>query len=408
MRVLFIPAAVSSHHYPMVSLAWGFRSAGHEVYVAGQPPVVDSVVSTGLTAVPVGAAYDLLGGITAAADQVRAETGEGPAPTGDLSAMSPAARHRYAELRTAPHVRAAAAMAADLTGLARHWAPDLVVSDPITMVAPLVASVAGAPLVHHLWGPQPASLPKFPGYGAPLERWPLELLRLYREHGVTPRERRGIATVDPGPASLQPASVPDRIAARYMCYNGPGALPDWLLAPPSRPRVVISWLTANTLTDTAAEHPVAALARAVGRLDVEVVVTVRAADRAALDIAQDRVRVVQDLPLNALMPGCAVAVNHGGTGTALTAACHGVPQVIAPYNPGLSLNAEALGASGAAIALPAASFDPQAVADAVATVLADEVYAKAADTLRAENQAQPTPIDVVRTIEDMTLAGATA
>ena len=35
MRVLFIPAAVASHAYPMVPLAWAFRSAGHDVHFIG-------------------------------------------------------------------------------------------------------------------------------------------------------------------------------------------------------------------------------------------------------------------------------------------------------------------------------------------------------------------------------------
>ncbi|MFG2533160.1 nucleotide disphospho-sugar-binding domain-containing protein [Streptomyces sp. NPDC048516] len=386
----------------MVPLAWAFRSAGHEVRVAGQPPVVDAIVASGLTAVPVGASYDLMAGITEAGDIVRREMSQGPSASGDTSSMSPEAFRRYAEMRTVPHVRTALAMADELVDHARYWRPDLVVSDPITMVAPLVAEVAGAPLVHHLWGYQPPSLAQFPGYGLDPDRWPADLRACYERFGAEPRAHHGIATVDPGPATLQPAGVPKRLPARYMSFNGSGAVPEWLRSPGERPRICLSWLTANTVSaDSGVVHPVTTLIDALAGLDVETVVAVRGRDRENLGRLPGNARVVEDMPLNIILPTCAVAVNHGGTGTILTAACSGVPQVVVPYNPGLAAHAECLAETGAGLVLPADPINPGEVADAVASMLGAGAFRKAAGALREENLALPVPTQVMRAIEEL-------
>ncbi|RVX38768.1 L-desosaminyltransferase [Nonomuraea polychroma] len=404
MRVLFIPAAVPSHFYPMAPLAWAFQSAGHEVYVAGQPPVVDSIVAAGLQAVPVGGAYDLMANITAAGEIVRRETGEGPSASGDVSSMSPEAFRRYAELRILPHVRTAAAMLDELAPFARAWRPDLVVSDPITLVAPLIAAAAGAPLVHHLWGPLPerGTLTEFPGYSADPGKWPAELRDLYDLCGVEPAAYPAVASIEPGPPSLQAAAIPKRLPARYVPFNGSGALPAWLRESADRPRVCVSWLTSNT-TPGAGEsaHPLATLVSALAAEDVETLVAVRAWNQTGLEELPGGVRVVVDLPLNIVLPTCAVSVNHGGVGTTMTALHHGVPQVVVPYNPGAVYEVQCLIDAGAAVAVDADPIDAGEVASAAVALAGDCAQRKAAAVLREENLAQPAPAQVVGNLEEL-------
>jgi UDP:flavonoid glycosyltransferase YjiC (YdhE family) len=161
-------------------------------------------------------------------------------------------------------------------------------------------------------------------------------------------------------------------------------------------------MTARTeQSDAAKEHPVATLAAALAGLDVEVVVTVRAADRAELGPVPDGVRLVEELPLQLLFPTCAVAVNHGGAGTVLTAVYYGVPQVVVPRNQALVINAERIAASGAGASFPAHEIDPEAIVAAVASMLSDDTWRKAAQAVREENLAQPTPAEVRRTIEEL-------
>ncbi len=48
MRVLFTTFALPGHFFPLVPLAWGFRSAGHEVLVATSDEFVSTAVRSGL------------------------------------------------------------------------------------------------------------------------------------------------------------------------------------------------------------------------------------------------------------------------------------------------------------------------------------------------------------------------
>ncbi|MEV0431316.1 nucleotide disphospho-sugar-binding domain-containing protein [Micromonospora sp. NPDC050495] len=395
MRVLFLPMAWPSHYYPMVPLAWAFRGAGHDVRVAAQPTAVESVTASGLPAVPVGGSYDLMAGLAQVNEAVRRQGGQLPSSFQALRELPPAELRRFIELRTAPHVHAAEAMADDLAALIRVWRPDLVVADPMVMVAPLVAELAGARLVRHLWGPQVPSLLGSPGAGAPVDQWPEDLRKLFDRFGAEVREEYSSGTVDPTPASLQSQTVPHRLACRYVPYNGPGEVPDWLLYPAERPRVGMSWTTSNRVQLGADSSPVRDTVRALSALDAEIVLTVRAADRPGLGELPERVRVVAEVPLQLLMPSCVVAVHHGGAGSMLTAACFGVPQVIVPQAPDQMLNAERLAAAGAGVTLPAEAAGPEAVLAAVEGMLTEDRWAAGAARLADEIAGQPAPARVV-------------
>lgn len=395
MRVLFVPMAWASHYYPMVPLAWAFRAAGHEVRVAGQPPVLGPVLGSGLAAVPVGGDHDLMAAVAALNERVQQARGRMPSSVEGMRALPPHVLRDFRNLQYSPHVDAAVAMADELVAFARVWKPDLVVTDPVTLVGPLVAAAAGCPLVHHLWGPYMPGLDHFPGLGGDPADWPAELRDLFARHGVTPRPRHAVATVDPCPTSLQTAGLPDRIPMRYVPYNGPGVVPDQLVGPSSRPRVGVSWSMSNTVAFGADGFQVPEIIAALRSLDVEIVVTVKKTDRAALGDLGDHVRVLAETPLHLILPTCAVAVHHAGAGTMLTAAACGVPQVMVTPVPDQSFNAEVLAASGAGIALKA---DVTAVADiasAVSLTLADDGWVAAAARLRDEIHAARSPADVV-------------
>ncbi len=54
MRVLFVTLAASPHFFVQAPLAWALRAAGHEVRVASQPDLMDTITAAGLPATPVG------------------------------------------------------------------------------------------------------------------------------------------------------------------------------------------------------------------------------------------------------------------------------------------------------------------------------------------------------------------
>jgi len=396
MRVLFIPLAAASHYYPMVPLAWAFRAAGHEVRIAGQPAVTEPILRSGHLPVPVGGSFDLLTNLSKAEDNFRAETGRRLADFKEFSEMPREALQRYVETRRGAHIRTAEAMAEDLVEFVESWRPDLVVTDLVTLVGPLVAEVAGAPLVLHSWGPQLPTT-KLPGYDSEL---PPELRALYERFGAEARTRPAVCVVDPCPPSLQSMEVPDQLVTRYVPYNGTGATPDWLRRAPERPRVCLSWGITHVGMSGMGEHPVRSIVDALRPHDVEIVITVRSADRAALGELPDSVRIAEELPLQIVLPTCSVALNHGGAGTILTAAAYGVPQVLLPQEQSDTFNSERVAATGAGVSFQAHEADAETCAAAVAAMLSDDTWSKAAQALRDENAAQPTAADVVGRIEE--------
>jgi UDP:flavonoid glycosyltransferase YjiC (YdhE family) len=405
MRVLFIPLAAASHYYPMVPLAWAFRAAGHEVRVAAQPPVVGSVERSGHVAVSVGGSYDLLANLAATEQTFHLETGRRLADFRDFAEMPAEPLTTYIESRRATHLRAAEVIAEELVPFARFWRPDLVVTDLVTLAGPLVAETAGVPLVHHSWGPQFPAVRMLPGFGAQVDSWSTDLRALFDRFGVQAREIYSICVVDPCPPSLQAMVVPNQIAARFVPYNGPGVVPKWLRRPAEKPRVCVSWGVTDVGMHGMDKHPLSATIDALTTLDVEVVVTVKAADRAILGQPAAGVRVAEGLPLQTVVASCAVAVNHGGAGTLLTAAAYGVPQVLLPQEQSDIFNSERLAAVGAGMLLRADEVNPDAIAAAVGSALSEDSWQKAARALQEENDAQPTPAETVRTVDRLVAAG---
>jgi UDP:flavonoid glycosyltransferase YjiC (YdhE family) len=397
MRVLFTPMAWSTHYYPMMGLIWACRAAGHDVRVAGQPDLMEAVARTGGIGVPVGGAYDFMTGV----DEARraAATAQATAPPADPM------RHRL-EMIMAKHVRIAEDMLPDLISFVERWRPDVVVTDPLVYAAPPAAAAAGAPLVRHLWGVDNARQIGLPGNGQvedgpdPLAAWTDDLVDLYARYGVKPQADVAVRTFDICPGSLQVDGVPNRVPIRFVPYNGTGTVPSWLLEPTARPRVCVTWGSAATAVLGGDGFLVPQIVEALTGLDVEVVVTLREADRIRLGEVPDGVRVVDAMPLDILLPTCAAIIHTSGAGTTLTAALHGVPQLTIPQLAGgQDLTSTQLARSGAALELTPDQADIDAVRTAVATLLADAGPRDAAQRLREEMLAVPAPTEAVHVLE---------
>jgi UDP:flavonoid glycosyltransferase YjiC (YdhE family) len=399
MRVLFVPLATPAHYYPMVPIAWAFRTAGHDVRVAGQPPITHSIINSGMPAVEVGGEYDLVSNLRKSEETFFADTGQRLGDFSDLSSVPGDALRRYAQMRREAHVKTAEAMASDLIPFVRAWQPDLVIGDLITMVAPLAAEVAHATFVLHSWGPQMPSknVPKA-GLAAAND----DLLELYDRYGAKFRAFAKPHIVDPCPPTLQSWDEDLRIICRYVPYNGSGVEPSWLRESIGLPRVCVSWSLSQDGTFASQGDHLPKLIAALEELDVETVVTVRSVEDVDLKPATDRVRIAESIPLQMLLPTCSVAVHHGGAGTMLTAAAHGIPQVIVPPGAAQVINANRAQATGIGISIAANTFDPSDVSAAVSSMLpAESTWRKAAVSVQQENDAQDPPDVVVRRLEQL-------
>lgn len=132
---------------------------------------------------------------------------------------------------------------------------------------------------------------------------------------------------------------------------------------------------------------------------VRVLVTAGNVDASHLTIPANA-RLAPFIPHAELLPHAAALVTHAGHGTVAAALARGVPLVCLPNTtsdqPGLAAQVVSL---GAAIALDGDHAPPDAIADAVMTVLTDPAYAAAARRLAATIAAADTPERAVGWLE---------
>jgi UDP:flavonoid glycosyltransferase YjiC (YdhE family) len=380
MRILFMPFSAPSHYLPMVPLIWAFRAAGHQVCVVGQPMIESTVVSSGIPLVTITETYDVLAEGRRIRELPRKPDGD---PMAGFRAM------------TEVHTEFARTVVADTVSFCRDWRPDLVVGDPLMLAAPIVAAHARAPLVKHLWGADTMRVFGCPGAGRPIDDWPDSLRDLYAEYGADPQPETGVASIDPCPPSLRICETPSRVPVRYIPYNGTNVIPPGLMNPPKKGRVLVTKGTMPVRQEGIGSFPIAGVVNDLEDFDLEVVLAVTSRDRESTRDLPATVRVVEQVPIDTILPTCDAVVHHGGSGTLLTAAHHGVPQVAITATPDEMAACAPMAAIGAGIQVPVSSATPDRIKSAISEVLTNEEIRSAADGLRSEIAALPVPSEVV-------------
>ncbi|MBQ0825036.1 nucleotide disphospho-sugar-binding domain-containing protein [Streptomyces tagetis] len=397
MRVLFTASGWPTHYMAMVPLAWALRTAGHDVRIAAQPSMHPAIVRSGMPAVAVGPDVDFAAVRRRTLPHERRETDR----PGTAEELREAAERDDGGLFRAWNEATTAALD-DTVAFARAFRPDLVVGDTMAPAALVAAHVLGAVGVRHLWGPDILGSPGgekildvLPGYWEQFER-----------HGVRPSSGDPAhRTVSPCPPSLRLPAAPGLLPLRWVPYNGTGEVPGRLWGEPRRPRVCVTWGTSTTQVTGPGGPAVPDVLDALRGLDVEVVVAVTAAERAAIGTPPAGMRVLQDTPLHLALPGASLLVHQGGFMTALTAAYHGVPQLVVPQLPNQVSDAEVLERSGVARRVPAEEVTAGRLREAVEAVLSRPSYTDAAARVREEIVAQPSPREVARSLRDLVDAG---
>ncbi|MFJ7242606.1 nucleotide disphospho-sugar-binding domain-containing protein [Streptomyces olivaceus] len=415
MRILFTPvAATTTPLFHMVPLAWAFRAAGHDVRVAAQPELSRAIVEVGLPAVEVGHGYEIMDGVLRSRGGQRVI--EAPADQWTDSGLAGTAEEppadyddKHADLRDAamaPLVEAAGRMAPGLLRFTEYWRPDLLVTDSMVFAAPLVSALRGVPLVRQTWGPDVMRMVSQPLQGRAADgdvraEWPTGLPGLYDHYGVEVRNDYPVRTVDPWPTSLQFPDLSGRLPMRFVPYNGAAVAPDWVLDRPGRPRVCVTWGTSTSALAGDEAFVLPRVVEGLAGLDVEVVLAVGPDDRRKLGTLPAGVRVAENVPLHLFMETCDAIVHQGGTSTLLTAARHGLPQVMVPQTADNPFNAANFAGSGAGVTLDAAGADAGEIGAAVTRVLTEPAWRVAAEKLRAEMAEMPPPSAVVRSLEEL-------
>jgi glycosyltransferase len=401
MRVLFTAVGGRPHLYPLVPLAWAFRVAGHEVRFAITPGEVRDVVHIGLPMVAVGSGPRLSRALRD--DLAAAMYNQDPWPpgfAGDLSMLDEAQLdllHRYGQYQIA----SAEAMADDLVAFARHWRPDLVCYETGTYAGAVVASVLGIPGVRHLYGSD--SYPRLE-LRAPTDQPLPEYVTLFERFGV-PVSTTATMIVEPTPPSMRLAEDSPRLDLRYLPFNGPGTvpdwLPDWLRRTAGHPRVCVTWgVSAPAALGPAAADPYRDVIVALAALGAGVLVLSPEDQLTHLGVLPDRVMAVGWVPLQLVVGHCDLLVHQGGDGTTLTGAYSAVPQLAITAKPDAETAAARIAANNAGIHLHYQRLrdDPagaEAIKSAAGELLTDPAYRDAAQALRAEIHRQPAPAELV-------------
>jgi UDP:flavonoid glycosyltransferase YjiC (YdhE family) len=376
LRILATTTPLQSHLWNLVPALWALRSAGHDVRVAALPNIAWAVEESSLPALLVG-------------------------PLLDLSLMP--GQEAVASDSPAPFIRAAAQMggllAHGILAALEYFRPQLVLYEAMDLAGPLVAQHLGVPAVYVSCGPPyaPAAVENLRRGGAALRR------RMHMDEQVSPPAL--VLDVCP-PSYRDPAHA---VAApyqsmRFVPYNGPGAVPAWLLQPPERPQACLSAGTSGPEGELIGR--VARIIHEV-RPDMEIIVPMAADAPGRAMLSGSKVRVVDWLPLKLLFAaGCDLVVHHGGPGTALTALSYGLPQIVLHDRRHLAgadhyINGRLLAACGAGRSLSAVKMTDADIAESVRVVTSDPGYRLAAGGLAAEMAAQPSPADVVAVLEDI-------
>lgn len=414
MRVVLAAQAEKTHFLGMVPLAWALHNAGHEVRVATQPAMVDTVVDAGLTAVSVGTDHRLPH-ILKRLDRFEDE-GAGGGPHFDMA-------ENRVDVLTWEYLKFGYdymvpwwlrmtndPMIDDLVAFCREWQPDLVVWEAITFAGAVAAKACGAAHARFMWSVDllgrmrehylrvQAAQPPVEHHD-PLADW---LGARIAKHGGTFSEDMTVGqfTVDHLPESLRLATGLDQVPMNYVPYNGISVLPAWLRTPPERPRVCLTMGTSATEWLSGYAVDVQGILDSVADLDIELVATLPETEQQKLARIPANARLVDFAPLNALVPTCDAVINHGGPGTVFTTAAYAVPQLILPYPmfdaPTL---AENLHRQGAAIAIPSDQATGDAVRQGLLRVLHEPAVRSAARELRDEMRALPAPGEVVELLE---------
>lgn len=381
MRILFASTAGAGHIAPLVPIAHAALRAGHEVLVATPPAGERHVHRAGL---PWRA--------TAAPDPERlARVRRG---LDDI----PERAERIAAAVTEMFGRtySGAALPAML-GIVEDWAPDVVVTETCEMSSVAASERHGVPLVRAAIG---LSVP-FEQAGVVLARPVLDELRASAGVAPDPGGKRVEQSllVSQAPVALDPPGAPTDpryvVRVRNPAHGRGAELPEgWIDAQDPRPLVYLS-LGSEAPSRQREDFPglYRELATALGRVDARVVVAI-GDERTPEELGPvpENCCVVQWAPQSALMPHVSAHVTHAGSNSTLDSLASGVPMVCVPLFADQPMNAQAVAAVGAGLAL---GRDEAARAGAAVEQLLGEMRFRAVAQALARRIAALPPTDVV-------------
>ncbi|WP_329455280.1 glycosyltransferase [Streptomyces sp. NBC_01497] len=372
MRVMFSGVSLYGHTLPLLPLARAFHRRGDDVVLAlpaSFMPVFSAepfrMFAAGADTATVVAEVHRLCGV----DLLTA-----PTPEAEIEAL--------AGTRVDMSVT-------DLLAAATQWWPELIVHDPYDYAAPLIAAELGVPTVVVTLGP---------GVSPTFERAAArKVAPRYRARGLTPGPPAHVLDVCPPGLSGGEGAAPSagRLPMRPEPHHAPdGAATRALSWPSGSPRVLVTFGTAYSGVPV-----VGPVVRALAGTGAAVRVTVgQDGPSDGFATAPGPVAYEPFAPLVDLLDGADLVVAHGGAGTVLGTLSEALPMVLLPQGADQFTHTERAAGAGAAIGLTGGAATAEATVAAVAELVAEPSYRRAARTVAAEIAAMPSPDEVAATL----------
>jgi UDP:flavonoid glycosyltransferase YjiC (YdhE family) len=376
MRILMSSTRGAGHFGPLRTFARAFARDGHDIRVAIPEEAVDLVERAGLEAWP------LPEPDTGVRDAVFARTRGVSNDEANAIVVGDLFAGVYARA-SLPGVLAAV----------EAFGPDVIVHESSEYAGPLVAELTRLPAVHVCVG--------LIALGDATIGWAAEHVdAIRREQGLAP-DPRGARLYDRPTLSLMPPALDGPAPALY--FREPHPEPSPLPWPgDARPLVYLSLGSVAPSTDAYPGLYRAAI-DSLADLPIRLLVSTGGQDPAALGSLPDGVRAERWVDEPALGHHLAAMISHGGAGSIRTALTSGVPLVVMPLFGDQPLNARAVAAAGAGIAV---EDGPGGLAGAVGTVLEDPAYARRADEIAGEVAALPPVHEAIAVLQDQVARAA--
>jgi len=385
MRILITSTPGAGHIHPLVPVASALRDRGHDVLWATAADGCPRVDRYGFRTIVAGMETH---------ERRAIFRRDGP----DLLTLPP--RERRLAMMPGLFGRAAAPrMRADLVPIVDDFKPDVVVHDLAEFAGPPVAASRG---IAHVTVAFSGMLSER------LHELVVESVAdVWAAEGLPVPDRAGLYDhlyLHPFPPALGPTPAGGTVrSVRPLNFDGatPSERPDWTAALGSeRPAVYVTFGTEASMP-----KPWRLVLDAVAGAEVDVVATLGdAGDTEALGPIPANVRTEKYVPQTFVLDRVRAVLSHGGAGTLVAAAMHGVPQLCVPLGADQWDNADALTASGAGLTVEPDQRDPATMLAMLGRVLDEPHFATCAQGLGAEFGALPHPADHVAAIEALALA----
>lgn len=380
MRVVVTTQPALGHLHPLVPLSRAMADAGHDVRLVSSASFQPQLERTGLPTASAGLDW-LESEATATFPALNTVLGDD------------GKRYFLDEI----FCGTAELMAEDLIGLARRWRPDVIVREIWEFGGAVAAAILGVPCVVHGIG-------RWLNVEEVVDAGAARLSRLWSSSGFTGDDLNwvdGDLYLDVCPPSLDlPTRRPRPPFTRSL---RPVPFDDTSTPGPSpparrggRPLIHVSLGTVSSRVDV-----LNAILRDLRDLDADVVATTGNCDPVRVEPQPPSITVTDYVPLTRLLPSCDLVICHGGWGTVIAAAAHGVPVVCVPAGADRPANAHACETAGMGLTIRPDHLQPGRVRAAAAAILDGGTHRAGARQVHAEIDRMPSPQEIAQAVEGL-------